>query len=155
VVAEAVTIRPCDERDLEHFERVGSAPHVQYCREQFARGPEALTILVAVDDSGALLGKLHLDFEERAPHGEAVLIAAGVAVELRSRGIGTQLMGRAEAVVLDRGYRTIVLGVEDFNPRARELYERLGYVAVGSHDFEYAGAPVPNPGVWMRKELVR
>ena len=155
MVAQTVTIRTCDESDLEHFERFGSSRHAQYCREQFARGGEALTILVATGDDGLPVGKLHLDFEERADRREAVLLAAGVAVELQSRGIGTQLMEQAEQLVLDRGWDTIVLGVEDFNPRARELYERLGYVACEPHDFAYEGAPVPNPGVWMRKELRR
>lgn len=149
----AVRIRPCEARDLDHFERLGSAHHAEYCREQFARGPRAVTILVATDDDDVPVGKVHLDFEERADDEAAVLVAAGVAAGLRSRGIGTQLMLRAEELALERGLRAIVLGVEDFNPRARRLYERLGYVAFAVHDFRYAGAPVPNPGVWMRKEL--
>jgi RimJ/RimL family protein N-acetyltransferase len=52
-----------------------------------------------------------------------------------------------------RGFRAIVLGVEDSNPQARRLYDRLGYEAFAADDFKYLGAPVPNPGVWMRKEL--
>ena len=44
-------------------------------------------------------------------------------------------------------------GVEDHNPRARLLYERLGYEVVGTSQFEYPGAPDPNPGVLMRKAV--
>jgi ribosomal protein S18 acetylase RimI-like enzyme len=149
----AVAIRACEERDLRRFEPLGGARHAQYCREEFARGSHALTILVATDDDDVPVGKVHLDFEERAGEKAAVLVAAGVVVGLRSRGIGTQLMRRAEELTLARGFRAIVLGVEDFNPRARALYERLGYAPIGEADFRYAGAPVPNPGVWMRKEL--
>jgi ribosomal protein S18 acetylase RimI-like enzyme len=112
-----------------------------------------VTILVAVDDDDLPMGKLHLDFVTRAAHREAVLIAAAVNPKLQSRGIGTALMGAAEELVCSRGFGGIVLGVEDANPRARRLYERLGYEAFGSDDFKYVGAPVPNPGVWMRKEL--
>jgi hypothetical protein len=132
VVTATRTIRPCEAGDLDGFERLGASRHAEYCREQFSRGTDALTILVAVED-GRPVGKLHLDFGEPAGRREAVLIAAAVARQEQSRGI--------------------VLDVEDFKPRARRPYERLGYVAIAEADFRYAGAPVPNPGVWMRKEL--
>ena len=153
MVAQSVAIRTCEERDLDHFGAFGAPSHVDYCREQFGRGREAVTILVAVDDGDVPIGKLHLDFVTRASHREAVLVAAAVKRELQSRGIGTALMCAAEELVCQRDFNAIMLGVEDYNPRARRLYERLGYVAFASDDFKYVGAPVPNPGVWMRKEL--
>lgn len=153
MVAQAVEIRACEERDLEHFENLGGIHHAQYCRDQFKRGQRALTILVALDSDGTPIGKVHLDFEERAAKGEAVLLAAAVQNPLRGRGIGTELMRAAELHVCSRGYTSIVLGVEDFNPRARRLYERLGYESFATDNFRYSGAPDPNPGVWMRKEL--
>jgi ribosomal protein S18 acetylase RimI-like enzyme len=153
VVTQAVAIRPCEERDLERFGAFGSEQHVEYCRQEFGRGADALTILVAVDENDEAVGKLHLDFETRAADREAVLIAAGVRPELRGRGIGTTLMHAADGLVCSRGLRAIVLGVEDSNTRARRLYERLGYEPFATDDFKYLGAPVPNPGVWMRKEL--
>jgi ribosomal protein S18 acetylase RimI-like enzyme len=153
VVIQAVPIRLCEERDLDHFHLLGGSHHAEYCREQFARGPGALAILVATDENDEPVGKLHLDFETRSAAREAVLVAAGVRRDLRSRGIGTALMEAAESHVCDRGFGAIVLGVEDWNPRARQLYERLGYEAFAHDEFKYVGAPVPNPGVWMRKEL--
>ena len=48
MVAQAVTIRFCRDGDLDHFGRFGSAQHVEYCREEFARGADTLAILVAV-----------------------------------------------------------------------------------------------------------
>jgi ribosomal protein S18 acetylase RimI-like enzyme len=153
VVTQAVAIRPCEERDLAHFETLGSARHVQYCRDQFARGPAALAILVAVDSDDVPVGKVHLDFQDRADEGVAVLIAASVTPPLRGVGIGTDLMRAAETFACERSCRAIVLGVEDSNPDARRLYERLGYRTVAAGDFSYPGAPTPNPGVWMRKDL--
>jgi ribosomal protein S18 acetylase RimI-like enzyme len=152
VVAQLIRVRPCEERDLDRFDVFGTPQHVDYCREEFKRGGDAVTILVA-DDGGAPVGKIHLDFETRASEQEAVLIAAAVVPELRSRGIGTALMAAAEELVSSRGFGAIVLGVEDSNPRARRLYERLGYDAFATDDFKYLGAPDPNPGVWMRKDL--
>jgi len=153
VVTQAVAIRPCEERDLAQFGSLGSGRHLQYCRDEFARGPTALTILVALDADDVPVGKVHLDFEARANEGAAVLAAASVSPAIRNRGIGTELMRAAEVFAYDRGCRAIVLGVEDSNPGARRLYERLGYRAVGTGDFPYAGAPKPNPGIWMRKDL--
>jgi ribosomal protein S18 acetylase RimI-like enzyme len=153
VVAQAVEIRLCRERDLEHFDELGSPHHTQYCRDEFARGPQVLTILVAIDPDDKPIGKVHLDFESRAGERAALLVAASVTPSLRGRGIGTELMREAENFVRGRGYDSIVLGVEDANPRARRLYERLGYEAFATGEFVYLGAPVPNPGVWMRKEL--
>jgi ribosomal protein S18 acetylase RimI-like enzyme len=153
VVAQAVTIRLCSEEDLEHFDALGSPHHTQYCREEYARGAEALTILVAVGADDSPIGKVHLDFEARAAKRAAVLVAASVTPPLRGRGIGTELMREAEAFACGRGFGEIVLGVEDANPHARRLYERLGYEAFATGNFAYLGAPVPNPGEWMRKEL--
>jgi ribosomal protein S18 acetylase RimI-like enzyme len=152
VVTSVVAIRRCAEHDLDDFDRFGSPTHVQYCRNEFARGDE-LEILVAVDDEDRPIGKLHLDFAAHAPERVALLVAAAVAPSLQRRGIGTQLMQATEDAVRERGYGIIELGVEDHNPHARRLYERLGYQIVGSSDFVYPGAPVPNPGVLMRKTI--
>jgi ribosomal protein S18 acetylase RimI-like enzyme len=48
---------------------------------------------------------------------------------LQSCGIGTFLVEAAELRIRNRGLRHAELGVEESNPRARALYERLGYVA--------------------------
>ncbi|HKD34434.1 MAG TPA: GNAT family N-acetyltransferase [Gaiellaceae bacterium] len=152
MVAQLIRFRPCEKRDLDRFAVFGTPQHVDYCCEEFTRGEDALTILVA-DEDGAPVGKVHLDFETRAAEREAVLIAAAVVPELRGRGIGRALMRTAERLVRSRGYGAIVLGVEGSNPRACRLYECLGYGAFAKDEFKYLGAPVPNPGVWMRKRL--
>jgi ribosomal protein S18 acetylase RimI-like enzyme len=153
VVAQAVAIRACEEPDLERFHSLGSARHVQYCRDEYARGPAALAILVAVDSDDVPVGKVHLDFQARSDEGVAVLVAASVAPPLQGGGIGTALVRAAEELACERGCDAIVLGVEDSNPDARRLYERLGYRSVAAGDFPYTGAPRPNPGVWMWRDL--
>jgi ribosomal protein S18 acetylase RimI-like enzyme len=50
---------------------------------------------------------------------------------LQSCGIGTILIHAAEHRIRARGLHLAELGVEDSNPRARSLYERLGYRAYG------------------------
>jgi ribosomal protein S18 acetylase RimI-like enzyme len=48
----------------------------------------------------------------------------------RDRGLGSQLMSFAEARIF-QGSPNAFLSVTSFNPRARALYERLGYQYVG------------------------
>lgn len=52
---------------------------------------------------------------------------AVTAHELQGMGIGTLLIAVAEQRIRKRGLAIAELGVEDNNPRARMLYERLGY----------------------------
>ena len=150
MTAEQVTVRPCEERDLGHFGAFGSERHVEYCRNEFTRSSVAM--LVAVSPDNLPVGKIHVHFEHR--EGAVWLEAAAVARSWQGQGIGTSLVGAAEALAAERGFGAVELGVEDSNPRARRLYERLGYRSVARNDFRYEGAPVPNPGVTLRKELV-
>jgi ribosomal protein S18 acetylase RimI-like enzyme len=149
VTAEQVTVRPCEERDLDHFGVFGSDIHVQYCRDEFADARKV--ILVAVSEDDTPVGKIHVHLDHA--EGTVWLEAAAVPRPLQRQGIGTSLVHAAEALAAERGYRALELGVEDSNPGARRLYERLGYRSVARNDFQYVGAPVPNPGVTLRKEL--
>ena len=67
----------------------------------------------------------------------------------QGRGIGTALIGAAEGTARQLGHERIALGVGLDNPKARRLYERLGYAAwghgtvVGSWvEYPDAGPPV-------------
>jgi GNAT superfamily N-acetyltransferase len=50
---------------------------------------------------------------------------------LQSLGIGTLLIGALEDRIRGRGIEAAWLGVEHDNPRAKALYERLGYESFG------------------------
>jgi ribosomal protein S18 acetylase RimI-like enzyme len=148
VTAEQVRIRPCEARDLDRFDVFGTG-HVQYCRDEFAQS--SIVLLVAVSEDDVPVGKIHVHLEHT--EGAVWLEAAAVVRPVRGQGIGTSLVRAAESLAAERGYTTVELGVEDSNPDARRLYERLGYRSVARNDFRYTGAPVPNPGVTMRKAL--
>jgi [ribosomal protein S18]-alanine N-acetyltransferase len=63
-----------------------------------------------------------------------------VAADARGRGIGSQLVAFAEKRIF-RECKNVFLCVSSFNPRARALYERLGYETVGEmRDYVIAGA---------------
>lgn len=50
-----------------------------------------------------------------------------VAAPHRGRGVGTALIEAAEALIGELGHRCAVIGVGRDNPRALQLYRRLGY----------------------------
>lgn len=56
-----------------------------------------------------------------------------VAPQARGRGVGTALLDAIAQEARARGYREVRLDVVEENLRARQLYERLGYRAVGRH----------------------
>jgi ribosomal protein S18 acetylase RimI-like enzyme len=56
-----------------------------------------------------------------------------VAADERSGGIGSRLVGFAEERIF-REFPNVFLCVSSINPRARQLYERLGYSLVGELD---------------------
>ena len=149
VTAEKVAIRRCEERDLEHFGAFGSERHVAHCRAELAAG---IPILVAVGSDDVPVAKVHvkLDRDQEA----AMVESAAVTPALQRRGLGTAMIRAAEELAAEQGFSKVVLGVEDSNPDARRLYERLGYRSFARMDFVYEGAPSPNPGVLMAKELL-
>ena len=63
-----------------------------------------------------------------------------VMTEHRSRGIGSRILTHAERLVAERAFPKIGLAVGTDNPRARLLYERLGYVDTGFGLFEIGGS---------------
>ncbi|MFI5174489.1 MAG: GNAT family N-acetyltransferase [Terriglobia bacterium] len=68
------------------------------------------------------------------------IASIATAEEFRGQGIGSRLLAFAEAYARPRS-RHIFLCVSSFNTRARVLYERQGYTAVGElKDYVIQGA---------------
>lgn len=75
----------------------------------------------------------------RGVAGSPYLASIAVAPEAQGRGVGTALMDYAEGYF--EGARFMFLCVSSFNPRARALYERLGYELIGElKDYAMEGA---------------
>jgi GNAT superfamily N-acetyltransferase len=132
VVAE---IRPVCETDLSvlaaRFFQGGTAKHGErYARQQkgevvylvaFCEGQPVGHALLKWHGSQDTHVVNHLKFA--CPDIEDVFVLA----ELRSQGIGSQLLSFAEQLVIDHGYAHMGLSVAETNESARCLYERLGY----------------------------
>ena len=70
--------------------------------------------------------------ERQTDDGRLLLDGICVTVGARDHGIGTRLMQAIFAEARARGYRAVRLDVVEGNGRARQLYERLGFVAIGT-----------------------
>ena len=85
--------------------------------------------LVVRAPNGDPIAKVGIDYA--ATPGAGTLWQMATIEELRGLGIGTQLISAAENRIRRRGLAIAQLDVELDNPRARMLYERLGYREAG------------------------
>ena len=104
-----------------HLRSVAAALH------RAARGLEDYLVVRA--PGGQPIAKMRVDYTSEAGTGAFSQLA--VLGPLQGLGIATMLIGAGEQRVRARGLTFAGLGVEDDNPRARRLYERLGYQASG------------------------
>lgn len=95
------------------------------CR-RVCHNPESV-VSVAVAD-GRRAGFTIL--QPRGVIGSPYLATIAVAPDYRGRGVGTRLIQQVEDTCR-RGARHLFLCVSSFNPRAKALYERLGFRQVG------------------------
>jgi ribosomal protein S18 acetylase RimI-like enzyme len=145
--------------DLTSCGWAGSALHLESVAEQLRRaGLGEVDYLAICPPSGIPVAIGGVDYRVR--EGAGLLWQLSVHPALQSCGIGTFLIGAAELRIRARGLRQAELGVEESNPRARALYERLGYVAYGRgpdawDELDSDGSVRRRETVctWMRKEL--
>ena len=126
-VVVPLTIRDLTHEDLPSCAWSGPATHlasVARALDRAARGE--VDYLAVCPPSGLPVAIGGIDY---APNpGAGTLWQLAVHGALQSCGIGTLLIEAAEQRIRDRGLRRAELAVEECNPRARALYERLGYV---------------------------
>jgi ribosomal protein S18 acetylase RimI-like enzyme len=129
-VAVPLTIRDLTAEDLPECAWSGSRSHLVSVAEALERARLGeVDYLAACPPSGLPVAIGGVDYA-RAP-GAGTLWQLAVYGALQSCGIGTILINAAEQRIRARGLHRAELGVEEGNPRARALYERLGYVAYG------------------------
>ncbi|MEQ7129170.1 GNAT family N-acetyltransferase [Actinopolymorpha sp. B11F2] len=154
-----VAIRDMHNGDLSGMGWSGTPGHVKQLVDQLARVRAGVAdYLVACLPSGQVIGKCGVDYEHIP--GAGVLWQFAVLEPLRSCGIGSALIRECERRIRARGLRRTEVDVEEDNPRASLLYERLGYVAYGnkvsSWDDELADGTVTRietTCVLLRKDL--
>ncbi|MFD4724746.1 GNAT family N-acetyltransferase [Streptomyces seoulensis] len=127
-VVLSLTVRELTHADLASCGWAGTPLHLAGVERQLARMRSGEVDYLAVcARNGIPVAKGGVDY--LVEHGAGTLWQLAVHPALQSCGIGTVLVSAAEQRIKDRGLRYAELSVEDDNPRARALYERLGYVA--------------------------
>jgi ribosomal protein S18 acetylase RimI-like enzyme len=129
-VVVRVTIRNLTREDLPSCTWSGLATHltrVAQALERVERGEVDYLALCPPSNLPVAIGGI----DYAVTPGAGTLWQLAVHPALRSCGIGTILIRAAEQRIRARGLSRAELGVEEINPRARALYERLGYRAYG------------------------
>ena len=148
-----VTLRPFREGDAEQMAQILSDPDVRRLTGSVgstaeARQPQELDdrlrdwyatrndqpdrLDLAVDDaaSGTLVGEVVLN--DLDPDALTCNLRVLIGPQGRDRGLGTEAVALATAHGIEvLGLRRITLEVFEFNPRARRVYEKVGYTATG------------------------
>ncbi|MGW5733419.1 MULTISPECIES: GNAT family N-acetyltransferase [Streptomyces] len=114
--------------DLASCGWAGSDLHLANVAAQLERARSGEVDYLAICPAADIpVAKGGVDYQLK--EGVGALWQLAVHPALQSCGIGTFLVEAAELRIKNRGLRQAELGVEESNPRARALYERLGYVA--------------------------
>ncbi|TDU89574.1 ribosomal protein S18 acetylase RimI-like enzyme [Kribbella voronezhensis] len=154
-----LTVRDLTDNDLPACSFAGSELHLMQVAEQLNRARHGELDYLAVCTKADL--PVAIGAVDYVPHpGAGLLTQFGVHPALQSCGIGTVLVAAAEQRISARGLDRAELAVELSNPRARALYERLGYVAYGEvleswdqQDSTGAITRYETPCTQMRKSL--
>ena len=125
-----LTVRDLTAEDLPSCRWSGSGAHLASIGRALERAKLGqVEYLAACPPSGLPVALGGIDYAKTP--GAGTIWQLTVHGALQSCGIGTLLINAAEQRVRTRGLHRVELGVEDGNPRARALYERLGYRAYG------------------------
>ncbi len=116
--------------DLPNCKWAGSDVHLRNVAGQLQRASTGdVDYLAACAPTGIPVAIGGIDYT-KAP-GAGTLWQLSVHPALQSCGIGTVLINVAQQRIVARQLHRAELSVEDGNTRARSLYGRLGYTAVG------------------------
>jgi ribosomal protein S18 acetylase RimI-like enzyme len=121
-------VRDLTPEDLQWCEWSGTALHLTMVAHELERAKagdvDYLAVCPPSDQPMAIGG---VDYQ--ANPGAGTIWQLGTHPALQSCGLGTILIKAAEQRIVARGLNRAELRVEETNPRARALYERLGYAA--------------------------
>ena len=140
---ERVVIRPLRAEDLPGLEWDGVyEKYRKVFRQAFDDAERGQRILLVAVAGETMVGQVFIQLsssETRYADGavRGYLYALRVRPEWQGLGLGTRLIAAAEEALLALGFSVAVIAAGKDNPRAHQLYQRLGYRTFAE-----------DPGVW-------
>jgi len=123
-----VVIRNGTERDLPGMEWEGEyRRYRRLYRMAMDETKAGRRFVLVAEVAGRIIGQIIVQLNRADSAGTGYLYAFRVRPEWRNRGIGTRLIIEAESALARLGFRRTMIAVARDNPRARQMYERLGY----------------------------
>jgi ribosomal protein S18 acetylase RimI-like enzyme len=139
-----VIIRHIKKNDLKALEWEGEFTHFRKLyADAFKRTQNGDIIMWVSELPGTgVIGQVFIQLDCGRPElangiDRAYLYSFRVRPAFRNLGLGTLMMKKVEADLVDRGFRILTLNVAKDNPKGERLYSRLGYRKV-AHE----------PGIW-------
>ena len=130
-----VAIREMIRDDLTGFHEWYGYERDESFRRSFERHKAGEVVYLVAHIRGRPVGHLGVDLVR--VRDAAHLWQFGVMPPLQSHGIGSAMVVYAEHSVAEHGFGIAEIGAETDNPRARALYERLGYTLIDERDGEW------------------
>lgn len=162
--ASGITIRPLAADELAQLERAPwSSGLKEKHRQRFQRQGEGKVVYLIFWQGDTPVGHLLLKWSgPHDPHVASRITDCAeiedfvVRQDLRSQGIGRRVLEHAAALTRERGMARLGLSVGLDNPRARALYERVGFTQadVGTVVVRWQG-PTPDGGKrWYEQQCI-
>ncbi len=171
ILGEKVILRPFTEEDIPYLEECLEDPEVikltgssaDLDRETFLNWyrtrnetNDRLDLAIVEQSQGVLVGEVVLNLYDEKNQSMNFRILIGPRG--RNRGLGSE----ATRLVLDYVFNNtdlnqITLSVFDFNPRAKYVYEKIGFVveSIDEKDLEYEGEWIDSINMKLTREAWR
>ena len=144
--ANLIDIQKADPAKLEEYKHIfdNSALYTHY----FKKKPELLELwlteympnaYIAVDRNGNSVGWISISASDAHIDGLPNITLLGVKDSARGRGIGQMLISFYVDVMTRLGCEECAVVVNDWNPRARKLYDSLGFKLRKSYEDPFIG----------------
>jgi len=127
-------IREAQEKDIPQIMQIKNWGTKKDYLTRISKTMEGKAEYLVIEENGEILGHIFLKFygSKTAPDYPDIEDAF-IKEELRGQGIGTKLIEEVEKIAKEKGFHKIGLGVNPtLNPKAKSLYERLGYKDTGN-----------------------
>jgi GNAT superfamily N-acetyltransferase len=138
---EGYNVRQATEADLPAL--TGLKSPLALHKDRLGDADAGKLLYMVVEQSGTIVGFSLLVFERPANWSDANdssrlpdVIDLFVRADCRSRGAGSYLIAKMEETARSRGYTHLYIGVDPVdNPRAQQLYLRLGYTPLQAEPY--------------------